>query len=57
VAGLAIDGMITTEWLIGHQTPPLALQLTSVAQSLLILGGLLFSFVFVLRSLTWRDPL
>src|ERR1700682_911656 len=55
ILGLGIDVALTVYWLLGQPTPRLALQLASVAQNLLVLGGLLLSFVFVLRSLTWRD--
>ena len=54
-AGLLIDLVLLLVWLTGNETPPIGgFGLTSLAQSLIIVGGSLVSFGVVSRFLRSR---
>lgn len=53
LVGLAIDGLITGNWFLQQKTG-FELQLASLAEVLIIMGGLVLGYAFILRSLAWR---
>jgi glycosyltransferase involved in cell wall biosynthesis len=56
VLGLLIDTLLLLHPISGADVFARGLQFASAAQSLLLLGGTLLSFGFVVRCLNWRQP-
>lgn len=53
--GLLIDGVLTANWLFHNPPLSVELPLASLAQSLLIMGGMTVGFAFGLQSLNWQE--
>lgn len=54
--GLAVDAVFIFNWFFKNPALSLQLPLASLAQSLLIMGGMTVAFAFALESLTWFEP-
>lgn len=53
--GLLIDGVLAANWLFHNPPLSVELPLASLAQSLLIMGGVTVGFAFGLQSLNWQE--
>jgi hypothetical protein len=54
--GLALDAVLTVNWFLNRPALSIERPLASLAQSLLIMGGVTVGFAFGLQSLTWHEP-